>query len=141
MKWSPLLGCRSYPDAERHAAWLVEAGGDPRGENATFWEALAGKLLAPLLYAAAGTDRSLRHVAAWVDRRETTEIIEALGRLGDVDALDAWAATCAREDRQRDSVYATAESILRTFASPSARAATDITPDDHAADGCWTWTG
>ena len=40
----------------------------------------------------------------------------------DVDALDAWAATCAREERQRDSVYATAESILKAFASPSAYA-------------------
>jgi type IV secretion system protein VirD4 len=133
VKWSPLLGCASYPDAERHAAWLVEAGGDPRAENATFWEALAAKLLAPLLYAAAGTGRSLRQVAAWIDRRETTEVSEALGALGDVDALDAWAATCAREERQRDSVYATAEAILRAFASPSARSATDITPDDHTA--------
>lgn len=133
VKWSPLLGCATYPGAERTAAWLVEAGGDPRGETATFWESLAAKMLSPLLYAAAGTGRSVRHVAAWIDRRETTEISEALGGLGDVDALDAWAATCAREERQRDSVYATAETILRAFASPSARAATDITGDDHAA--------
>ncbi len=133
VKWSPLLACTSYPDAERTAAWLIEAGGDPRGENATFWESLAAKLLAPLLYAAAGTGRSLRHLAAWVDRRETTEITEALSSLGDLDALDAWAASCAREERQRESVYATTEVILRAFASPSARAATDITDDDRTA--------
>lgn len=132
VKWSPLLRCASYPDAERTAAWLIEAGGDPRGENATFWESLAAKLLAPLLYAAAGTDRPLRDVATWIDRRETTDITEALSTLGDLDALDAWAASCAREERQRDSVYATTEAILRAFASPSARAATDITANDRA---------
>jgi len=133
VKWSPLLTCGTYQDAERTAAWLIEAAGDPRGENAKFWEALAGKLLAPLLFAAAGTDRGLREVSSWVDRREVIKVDEALTWLGDLDALDAWAASCAREERQRDSVYATAETILRTFASPSARAATGVVLEDHAA--------
>jgi type IV secretion system protein VirD4 len=133
VKWSPLLTCGIYPDAERTAAWLIEAAGDPRGENAKFWEALAGKLLAPLLFAAAGTDRNVRDVASWVDRREVGQVKEALTWLGDIDALDAWAATCAREERQRDSVYGTAETILSAFASPSARAATEMTSQDHAA--------
>lgn len=133
VKWSPLLTCGTYQDAERTAAWLIEAAGDPRGENAKFWEALAGKLLAPLLFAAAGTDRGVRDVASWVDRREVAQVKEALTWLGDIDALDAWAATCAREERQRDSVYGTAETILSAFASPSARAATEMTTSDHAA--------
>ncbi|MDP9442926.1 MAG: type IV secretory system conjugative DNA transfer family protein, partial [Actinomycetota bacterium] len=89
--------------------------------------------LAPLLFAAAHAGGGVRQVASWVDRRETKEVTELLGYLADVDALDAWAATCAREDRQRDSVYATAESILKAFASPSARAATDVVGADHDA--------
>jgi hypothetical protein len=75
----------------------------------------------------------VRQVSSWVDRRETREVTDLLGYLADVDALDAWAATCAREERQRDSVYATAESILKAFASPSARAATDVVGADHVA--------
>jgi type IV secretion system protein VirD4 len=116
------------------ASWLVEAAGDTRaGDNARFWESLGAKLLAPLLFAAAHAGGGVRQVSSWVDRRETKEVTELLGYLADVDALDAWAATCAREERQRDSVYATAESILKPFASPSARAATDVVGADHVA--------
>jgi type IV secretion system protein VirD4 len=133
-KWSPLLACTDYPAAEQVATWLVEAAGDARaGDNARFWESLGAKLLAPLLFAAAHSGGGIRQVSSWVDRRETKEVTELLGYLADVDALDAWAATCAREERQRDSVYATAESILKAFASPSARAATDVTGADHVA--------
>ena len=129
----PAPDVRTYPDAERTAAWLIEAAGDPRGENAKYLESLAGKLLAPLLFAAAGTDRGLREVSSWVDRREVPEVSEALTLLGDADALNAWAATCVREERQRDSVYGTAETILSAFSSPSVRAATEVSPDDHRA--------
>ncbi len=133
-KWSPLLTCTDYPAAEQVASWLVEAAGDARaGDNARFWESLGSKLLAPLLFAAAHAGGGVRQVASWVDRRETKEVTELLGYLADVDALDAWAATCAREERQRDSVYATAESILKAFASPSARASTDVVGADHTA--------
>jgi type IV secretion system protein VirD4 len=133
-KWSPLMTCTDYPAAEQVASWLVEAAGDARaGDNARFWESLGSKLLAPLLFAAAHAGGGVRQVASWVDRRETKEVTELLGYLADVDALDAWAATCAREERQRDSVYATAESILKAFASPSARAATDVVGADHTA--------
>jgi type IV secretion system protein VirD4 len=133
-KWSPLLACTSYEAAERTATWLVEAAGEARpAENTRFWESLGAKLLAPLLYAAANTGAGIRQVARWVDRREVAEVTGILDRLADPDALDAWAASCVREDRQRDSVYATAEAILKAFASPSARAATEITADDHLA--------
>jgi type IV secretion system protein VirD4 len=133
-KWSPLLACTDYPAAEQVASWLVEAAGDARaGDNARFWESLGAKLLAPLLFAAAHAEGGVRQVSSWVDRRETKQVTELLDYLADVDALDAWAATCAREERQRDSVYATAESILKAFASPSARAATDVVGADHLA--------
>jgi type IV secretion system protein VirD4 len=133
VKWSPLLTCLTYPAAERTAAWLIEAAGDPWGQNAKFFESLAGKLLAPLLFAAAGTNRGVRELSTWVDRREVPQVSDALKQLGDADALDAWAATCVREERQRDSVYGTAETILSAFSSPSVRAATELSPDDHKA--------
>jgi len=132
--WSPLLSCTDYPGAERTARWLIEANGETAGvDNTRFWETLGGKLLAPLLLAAAHTGGGLRQVGTWLDCREKDQVSQVLEGIGDLDALSAWAASCAREQRQRDSVYATAESILNTFASPSVRAATDITGADHLA--------
>jgi type IV secretion system protein VirD4 len=128
--WSPLLAAATYPDAERTARWLTDAASDTRPtDNARFWENLGAKLLAPLLYAAAGTGRQMTDVARWVDRRAAAEPEAALLGLGDPDALDAWTASRSREERQRDSVYATAETVLRAFVSPAVRAATTITGD------------
>lgn len=132
VKWTPLLACVTYPDAERTARWLTDAASDTRpSDNARFWESLGAKLLAPLLFAAAGTGRHMTDVARWVDRRAATEPEAALLSLGDPDALDAWAASRAREERQRDSVYATAETVLRAFTSPTVRTATTIEPGDR----------
>jgi type IV secretory pathway TraG/TraD family ATPase VirD4 len=134
VKWSPLLACATYADAERTARWLVDAATDSRpSENARFWESLGAKLLAPLLFAAAGTGRQMTDVARWVDRRAATEPEAALLTLADSDALDAWAASRSREERQRDSVYATAETVLRAFTSPTVRTATTVEPEDLAA--------
>ena len=133
-RWSPLLGCGTYPGAERAAAWLAEAATETRpGENTAFWEALACKLLAPLMFAAASSGAGIDQVGRWVDRRTTTEVTQTLQLLGDTDAVDAWAASCARDDRARDSVYSTAEAILRAFASPTARAATTTDADARLA--------
>lgn len=133
-KWSPLLSCTDYDSAERTASWLIEANGDLQlGKGTPFWQTLASKLLAPLLLAAAHDGGGLRQVSRWLDRREQAEVSRILTRRDDPDALDAWASTCAREDKNRDSVYATAEAILKTFASPSARAATDISDADQKA--------
>jgi type IV secretory pathway TraG/TraD family ATPase VirD4 len=106
---------------------MVEAAGIPGSDNAQFWESLASKLLAVLLFAAAHADHSLATVARWVDRREVPEVANILDWLGDDDAKDAFAACCAREERQRDSVYATLETLLAPFSSPSVRSA--VLPD------------
>jgi type IV secretion system protein VirD4 len=135
-RWSPLLACATYADAERVAGWLVTAAGESHTDaNVRFWEQLGAKLLGSLLFAAAGTGSRISQVARWVDRREVQEVADALKKLGDADAIDAFTASQSREDRQRDSVYATAETVLRSFTSPSVRAATDVTINDaHVLD-------
>jgi type IV secretion system protein VirD4 len=126
-RWSPLLACTTYAGAERVAGWLVAAAGESHTDpNVRFWESLGGKLLAPLLFAAACTGAPISQVARWVDRREVEQVVDALLELADEDAIDAFTASQSREDRQRESVYATAETVLRAFTSPSARAATDV---------------
>ncbi len=62
-------------------------------EDQRFWDALGRKLLAPLLIAAAGTDRHIADVVRWVDYRAEDEVQDLLDTLGDPDAIAAWAAT------------------------------------------------
>lgn len=142
--WSPLLTSGTYEAAERTASWLVQAAGDHDNVYAKHWEQLGARLLGPMLFAAAGTDTDMRQVARWVDRRADKEVTEILERLGDDDALDAWTATAAREDRAKDSVYGTAEhcskrshhppcatrspSTMIPTASTSTRSSTATTP-------------
>lgn len=133
-RWSPLLTCATYDAAERTASWLVQAAGDPDNPHARYWEQLGARLLGPMLFAAAGTARSMSEVARWVDRRAEEEVSEILEALADRDALDAWSATTAREERAKDSVYGTAEVLLRAFTSPSVRDATTLDGDSDRID-------
>jgi type IV secretory pathway TraG/TraD family ATPase VirD4 len=133
-RWSPLLTCTTYEAAERTAAWLVQAAGDPDNPHARYWEQLGARLLGPMLFAAAGTAGSMSDIARWVDRRDETEVTDILEALADQDALDAWSATTAREERAKDSVYGTAEVLLRAFTSPSVRQATTVEDDSDRID-------
>jgi type IV secretory pathway TraG/TraD family ATPase VirD4 len=132
--WSPLLTAGTYESAERTASWLVQAAGDHDNVYAKHWEQLGARLLGPLLFAAVGTSTDMRQVARWVDRRADKEVTEILRTLGDDDALDAWAATAAREERAKDSVYGTAETLLQAFTSPSVRDALTIDDDSDRID-------
>jgi type IV secretion system protein VirD4 len=82
-----------------------------------FWYSLAAKLLAPLLFAAAVSGRSMLDVVRWVDTQEMDEVADVLERAGVPEALQAARATWLREDRQRSSVYTTAESVLDPFSA------------------------
>jgi type IV secretion system protein VirD4 len=73
--WSPLAGCDTWQGAQRTAAWLVEAGRSDGGlQEADFWHATAAKLLAPLLFAAATSHRTMADVVRWVDTQEEREV-------------------------------------------------------------------
>jgi type IV secretory pathway TraG/TraD family ATPase VirD4 len=128
-RWSPLLSAASYVDAERTARRLLKAaaGDSPDINGGKFWENTAGKLLAPLLFAAANTAGDLGTIGYWLDTKETAEIDQILRHLRDPDALNAWTASTGRESRTRDSAYASCESLLTAFTAPGVRAATTLT--------------
>jgi type IV secretion system protein VirD4 len=83
-----------------------------------FWYSAASKLLAPLLFAASASDRTIGDVVAWVDIQEEIAVHDALAEAGVDEAINAFDASIARDDRQRSSIYTTAETILEAYADP-----------------------
>ena len=112
---------RHLAGARRIASALcsVARAGDGGMEDAGFWYANAEKLLAPLLFAAATAGASMADVVRWLDEEETTEVLLALELAGVPEALRAARASLGREERQRASVYATAETVVAAFADPA----------------------
>lgn len=122
--WSPLASSRSWAGARRMSAALcsaARASGEGLGE-ADFWFATAAKLLAPLLFAAACSERTMADVVRWIDCQEIDEVDAILFALAVPEAIQAAQASWRREDRQRSSVYTTAETILEAFADPAVAA-------------------
>jgi type IV secretion system protein VirD4 len=123
-RWSPLAGAGTWSGARRVADGLVEAGRTSTGAltDGDFWYATAGKLLAPLLLAAAVSGRTMADVVRWVDEQETDEVQDALDAAGQHQALQALRATWGRDERQRSAVYTTAETVVEVFADPAVAA-------------------
>jgi type IV secretion system protein VirD4 len=128
-RWTPLAYCSSYADARRIGRMLAEAA-DVQGhkaDDANYWQLLGAKLLSVLLFAAAGTGRSMADVARWVDVQDVDDVAQALMEIGNQQALDAWAACTSRPDNTRGSVYGTAETLLDVYGDPQIAA---------SAEGC-----
>lgn len=129
--WSPLHSSRDWQGALRMAAWLAStARAGERGglQDSDFWYAVAQKLLAPLLFAAAHIEATMADVIRWVDLQDEQEPLHALHQTREVDALQAFAATINREERTRSSAYTTAETVLAAFADPGVLATTTRQP-------------
>jgi type IV secretion system protein VirD4 len=119
-RWTPLALCHTYSDARRIGRILADAAdiGGHRAEDANYWQLLGAKLLSVLLFAAAGTGRSMADVARWVDVQDVDDVATALMEIGNQQALDAWAACTSRPENTLGSVYGTAETLLDVFGDP-----------------------
>lgn len=130
--WTPLAGCATWQGAQKTAAWLTSSARDPSLRESDFWYATAAKLLAPYLFAAATSGRTMADVVRWLDTQEEQEVRFELELAGVPEAVHAVEASWAREDRQRSSVFTTAETIVDTFADPAVAASAtgcDITAE------------
>lgn len=137
--WSPLASSSTWPGARRMASALcgtARSRSDATAES-DFWYSTAAKLIAPLLFAAASSGRTIRDVVQWVDTHEIGEVASVLTRLGVDEAQQAAEATWSRDERQLGSVYATAENVLEAFADPvvAASAAHPEIEPDRLLDG------
>jgi type IV secretion system protein VirD4 len=136
VKATPLASCGSWRGAMKVAHWLASSARSSGGaglEDADFWYSAAEKLLAPLLFAAAGSGGQMADVIRWLnDGAEAEEdVTERLVEAQEPDALSAWRANWNREERQRSSIYTTAETIIGAFADPrvlDASSAPEYTP-------------
>jgi type IV secretion system protein VirD4 len=128
-RWTPLAHCHTYSDARRVGRMLADAAdiGGHRVEDANYWQLLGAKLLSVLLFAAAGTGRTMADVARWVDVQDVDDVAQALMEIGNQQALDAWAACTSRPDNTMGSVYGTAETLLDVYGDPQIAA---------SAEGC-----
>jgi type IV secretion system protein VirD4 len=120
---TPLWGAGTWRGAMRVAHWLAGAARSGAGglQDADFWYSAAEKLLAPLLFAAASSGRTMEGVVRWLDEGpdlSDAEVEDLLLEAGESAARSAWRATQNREERQRSSVYTTAEMIVAAFSDP-----------------------
>ncbi len=131
--WTPLSGVEDWASARRVAAWLVSAAETPGGvEDADFWHKAAKKLLAPYLLAAKLGAEDMARVVEWIDTQEVDEVADILGSMAPRAALRAAHANWRREERQRSSIFTTAEILLEAYADPAVAASaerSDIHPD------------
>src|SRR5205814_762002 len=125
---SPLNGARTW-DGALEVAWRLAAAGalDQRSvEGGDFWAIAAEQRLAPLLFAAAGTEARIESVVRWAYGQGSRELNQALAALtGDAKdeteldgAHSAYDAVCAFEsqaDRTRSSIEATVQALLRAY--------------------------
>jgi type IV secretion system protein VirD4 len=124
--WDPVRACYSWVNARRTAYALTSAHGLAGGRDAQFWLQMAGKLIAPLLLAAAWKEGgSMRDVVRWLDTQEQNQVADVLKDIGVEEAAAAFEASCRREERTRSSVYATAEAVLEPFSDPHVLESTD----------------
>ncbi|MEO8899010.1 MAG: type IV secretory system conjugative DNA transfer family protein [Candidatus Dormibacter sp.] len=127
VSWSPLTGCGDLDVAWTVAAWLC-AGlqqGASRGDNDWAHWAESGKLLiAPLLYAAASSNRSIIDVRDWIhgfDLETPTAILQETGGPhpdSDSDAVRAIGMLTSidqRPEKERGTVFSTVMRIFSVF--------------------------
>jgi type IV secretion system protein VirD4 len=123
IKATPLAGCGTWRGAMRVAHGLAgsaRSSGAAGLEDADFWYSAAEKLLSPLLYAAAVSGGEMADVIRWLNDGAEAEpdVTERLSESGSAHALSAWRANWNREERQRSSIYTTAETIIGAFSDP-----------------------
>jgi type IV secretion system protein VirD4 len=129
--WSPLGASHTWQGARETADRLVASAQPAHGSgDAHFWNQAGARYLAPLLFAAASTQRTMVDVVRWVDTDDQEQITNALG--GELwshprtpDARDERAALETLEgiwrsdDRLRSSLVMTAALALKAYADPT----------------------
>ena len=130
IRWSPLVGSRSWADALDMAYWLTQAASVSHTiQSAEFWETLAKNLLAPLLYAAANKPAAtMLTVVRWANEYQTAdEVLAVFTAMEEAERNDpgprlarsAFLASVRADPRRKDSIYGTAQVLLDVYKYPA----------------------
>lgn len=125
--WSPLATCTTWIGATRTAWDLAMAGKASIGTASgvgEFWFSSAARSLAPYLFAAADSARTMADVARWIDMEERDEVLAEL-RAVEPDAAVAHAATFRREDAARASLFHVMQQIVGAYLDPQVAASAE----------------
>ncbi len=137
--WSPMARSETWEGAMADASALAEAGKTAVGEGvrmAGFWYGGAEKLLAPYLFAAARTRRTISDVARWIDSSEYEAVAELIG--DHPDALNVHRSTFLRAEEARSSLFQVCQQMLAVYLDPivaqSARSSEIVAADLFTGD-------
>src|SRR3954454_1148162 len=111
--WTPLAQAETWAEALRTAGSLASAAQEgAHRDRDTEWLPDASSLIAPLLFAAANTNRVMGDVVRWVQRREKDQVQAALEEAGEPAAADAIEGVWRLDERQQSELYRAAQLIL-----------------------------
>jgi type IV secretory pathway TraG/TraD family ATPase VirD4 len=129
--FTPLVPAATWDGAIRTGEALASAA-HPDASNAAneFWDKEAASMLAPLLHAAAVSDRSIGELVRWLDTRDFTDPLEVLTSAGAAPAADQLHGVSRRDERNRETTVMSALNLLRAYRYPQVTAAgrDDLTP-------------
>lgn len=140
--WSPMTGSETWEGAQAAAHELANAGKAAAGQGvrmAELWYGGARKLLAPYLYAAARTGRTISDVARWIDAEDHDEVLAIIA--DHRDAALAHEATFKKAADSRSGLFQVCQQMLSVYLDPVvARSAetSDIVASDLLDGGAHT---
>lgn len=141
LKWSPLVGCKYGPTAERRAESMLPVAATPDKEE---WNDMARNALAPMLHAAALNDMTMRDVAGWiaatgVAAKDAGQQIDAI--LEDAPFADSFRENASQffgmvgqNEKTRSSIMRTLLPAVGWLGNPTAAAIGDAPVADDMFD-------
>lgn len=147
--WSPLLSSTSLSGAQQAAQTLMEAAPSDGVEMGSYWMAKGKALLWPLLFAARWGGRSMSDVVRWLALQDGDDAkLDGNGLLADGEvaeillglaasqsgrvaaeaeaALVAFSGFWRLHDRNRSSIFSTAQTLVEAWEDPFLAASSDV---------------
>jgi type IV secretory pathway TraG/TraD family ATPase VirD4 len=118
LKWSPMQSVGSWESALRVANLIVSSSTTVGGIESNHWNERAEALLAPIIYAAKLTDRSMKDIATAVLSKDLSWVALAIDQYAkDSMAKFVLSGILTTEDRELSGIFSTAASLLTAYKS------------------------
>jgi len=125
--WSPVAAASSWDEAlvmARAMTACTRVGSGTTNEN--HWTERAAALLAPLLYAAQLTGRSIGEVLRWTLRQDLAPAMSAFADGGSEIAADVLVGIQKTDARERSSIFSATAGVLAAYNADAVRANAEI---------------